>query len=173
MRYVINNQASDNSTPSAAAPVEPAQRPTSQLQVDANRRNALRSTGPRSAEGKARSSMNRLRSGWFARDLRVRPGDEERYLAFEAAWREALRPGGDDGLELAAFLKFVRACWHKREVVAAQNESSAALPEVFLDREARREQTRLLTVERRFELQAKRALAALRRQRSERLRRAA
>lgn len=36
---------------------------TSQARLDANRRNALRSTGPRSAAGKARSAQNALKHG--------------------------------------------------------------------------------------------------------------
>src|SRR5271169_160112 len=46
----------------------------------ARRANALRSTGPRSAAGKARSCLNALRHGRRARDLRAklaRTGDSE------------------------------------------------------------------------------------------------
>jgi hypothetical protein len=40
---------------------------TSQAKIDANRRNARRSTGPRSAAGKARACRNALRHGLFVR----------------------------------------------------------------------------------------------------------
>ena len=38
-------------------------------QIEANRRNAKKSTGPRSAEGKAASSRNALKSGLYAREI--------------------------------------------------------------------------------------------------------
>ena len=46
-----------------------------QAQIDANRRNALKSTGPRSPEGKAVSRWNALRTGIQARSV-VIPGED-------------------------------------------------------------------------------------------------
>ena len=52
----------------------------------ARRANALKSTGPRTARGKAWSSLNALRHGWDARNLRAkieRTGDKEALLLFD------------------------------------------------------------------------------------------
>ncbi|MFC1673976.1 hypothetical protein ACFL12_07520 [Pseudomonadota bacterium] len=48
---------------------------TTPAQIAANRRNAQRSTGPRTDAGKARSSFNGLRHGLYARDV-VLPGED-------------------------------------------------------------------------------------------------
>ena len=45
-----------------------------QKQIEANRRNALRSTGPRTAEGKASVSQNASKHGFFKRSF-LAPGD--------------------------------------------------------------------------------------------------
>src|SRR5438045_1517954 len=47
----------------------------SQRKIEANRANALKSTGPRTAEGKTRSSMNALKHGLRARTL-ILPGED-------------------------------------------------------------------------------------------------
>ena len=49
-------------------------------QIEANRRNAQHSTGPRTAEGKAASSMNALKSGIDA-ESSVIPGEDPADLA--------------------------------------------------------------------------------------------
>jgi hypothetical protein len=68
----------------------------------ANRRNALKSTGPRSARGKAQSRMNGLRSGWSSPSYRNlwRPMLEAPPCAVDATARAVLTP------EQAAHLRF-------------------------------------------------------------------
>ena len=58
---------------------------TSLKQIEANRRNALRSTGPRSEEGKQRSSRNALRHGLTAETVLEPLEDPEDYKLFEEA----------------------------------------------------------------------------------------
>jgi hypothetical protein len=52
---------------------------TTQKQVEANRRNATKCTGPKTAEGKAASRLNAFRHGLRARTL-VQPGDDRSEL---------------------------------------------------------------------------------------------
>src|SRR4051812_7273354 len=54
-------------------------------QIEANRRNALKSTGPTSAEGKQRSRCNAVRHGLTAETVIVALENAEDYKAFEAA----------------------------------------------------------------------------------------
>jgi hypothetical protein len=58
---------------------------TSYRQIEANRRNALKSTGPKSEEGKQASRCNALRHGLTAETVIGALEDAEDYKAFEAA----------------------------------------------------------------------------------------
>ena len=58
---------------------------TSFRQFEANRRNALRSTGPRTEEGKRRSRQNAVRHGLTAETVVIALEDIQDYQAFEAA----------------------------------------------------------------------------------------
>jgi hypothetical protein len=58
---------------------------TSFRQIEANRRNALKSTGPSSQEGKQRSRCNAVRHGLTAETVIGALEDAEDYKAFEAA----------------------------------------------------------------------------------------
>jgi hypothetical protein len=57
---------------------------TSLKQIEANRRNALKSTGPTTLEGKDRSRRNALRHGLTAETIIAALEDAEDYQAFEA-----------------------------------------------------------------------------------------
>ena len=57
---------------------------TSFRQFEANRRNALRSTGPRTEDGKRRSRLNAVRHGLTAETVVGSLEDAEDYKAFEA-----------------------------------------------------------------------------------------
>ena len=58
---------------------------TSFRQIEANRRNALRSTGPKTENGKRRSRQNAVRHGLTSETVIVALEDIEDYQAFEAA----------------------------------------------------------------------------------------
>ncbi len=126
------------------------------------------STGPRTPAGKAASSQNARKSGWFARDLRLAGSQQSAYVEFEAAWREELAPATLAEDEL--FSDFVRAAWHKREIVAAQNELTVSAHAAFLDEALAKQLDRLHRYERDFERRAARHLATLRRLQAERIR---
>ena len=53
-------------------------------QIEANRRNALKSTGPTTSEGKRCSRHNALRHGLTAETAIAKLEDSEDYRAFEA-----------------------------------------------------------------------------------------
>ena len=131
-------------------------------QLDANRHNAALSTGPRTEEGKARSSQNAMRTGWFAQELHIAAPQQSTFTAFEQAFLTELAPQGC--LELEAFSDFIRAAWHKREVVAALNSiAESDEPHSFLKKDEARELDRLHKYEASFERRAQRAVAELRR----------
>jgi hypothetical protein len=58
---------------------------TSYRQIEANRRNALKSTGPRTEAGKQVSRLNAVRHGLTAETVISALEDAEDYKAFEAA----------------------------------------------------------------------------------------
>ena len=67
---------------------------TTDRQIAANRQNALRSTGPTSREGQARSSQNALRHGLLSRNTLLPDEDHDAFQALRERLWEALQPEG-------------------------------------------------------------------------------
>ncbi len=67
----------------------------SQKKLDANRRNAAKSTGPKTEEGKAAASQNAVKHGLLSKFCPILPGeDEAEYNAFHAEMVRDLHPRG-------------------------------------------------------------------------------
>src|SRR4051812_43251247 len=68
---------------------------TSDKQVQANRRNAQKSTGPKTLEGKASVRFNAMKHGLFAQDVLL-PGEDETALKeLSKLLRDELQPVGE------------------------------------------------------------------------------
>ena len=91
---------------------------TSSKRVEANTKNAARSTGPRSAAGKDRSRFNAVKHGMAAR-LPVLPGeDPEAFRAHRDAWTAELQPRGQVERQLVD--RAVHVSWQLQRVNRAQ-----------------------------------------------------
>src|SRR5690242_4638693 len=87
---------------------------TSQLQVEANRRNSQLSTGPRSPEGKAASRFNALKSGIHAQ-AQVIPGEDAAELeALTQGYHDQFRPASP--LECFLVDSLIHADWQLRRL---------------------------------------------------------
>ena len=89
--------------------------PSSITKVEANRQNALKSTGPRTLKGKRYSRRNALKHGLFARDLfsefTVQSENPKEFESLHAQLREELQPvGRTEELEV----EYIAVCWWKR-----------------------------------------------------------
>jgi hypothetical protein len=90
----------------------------SQQKLEANRRNAAKSTGPRTRGGKNRARLNRLTHGMFCHDL-VLPGEcAELFGAFRHDLLDRLNP--QDVMELLLCDRIVSAAWRLRRLQSAE-----------------------------------------------------
>jgi len=90
----------------------------SQAQIDANRRNAQRSTGPRTAAGKEKVALNALAHGLTA--IKVVAGQEDRPLfeALRAQLQREWRPGSI--LEVMLLDRIAELLWQLRRVAGVE-----------------------------------------------------
>jgi hypothetical protein len=115
----------DSSHPLSAPPAEPQtpKPPVSESKILANRKNSLRSTGPKTLHGKRNVSRNAIKHGIFAREVVITAGDGEESLEEFHALVEGLmnfyQPVGT--MEESLVETIVSALWRKARVLRAEN----------------------------------------------------
>ena len=86
--------------------------------IESSRANGARSKGPKTPEGKARSSLNALRHGMLATVV-VLPGEsEEVFLQLFSGYVECLAPR--NSVEYTLVEKMAAACWRERRGMAIE-----------------------------------------------------
>ncbi len=91
---------------------------TSLKQIEANRRNAEDSTGPRSKAGKQRSSRNAIRHGLTAETVIVPLEDADDYSAFEEAIAASFDP--ETAVERELILRLASLLWRLRRTTSIE-----------------------------------------------------
>ena len=91
---------------------------TSAKQIEANRRNALRSTGPVTAEGKLRSRCNAVRHGLTAETVIGSLEDADDYQAFEVAITSDY--DAQSAVERELVLRLASVLWRLRRATAIE-----------------------------------------------------
>ncbi|MDE1969096.1 MAG: hypothetical protein KGI92_09325 [Alphaproteobacteria bacterium] len=86
----------------------------SEAQIAANRRNAAKSTGPKTAEGKGVANRNALRHGLTARHLVLFDEGLTDFAQFHAELRSALAP--EDAIEETLAERVVLCAWRLRRM---------------------------------------------------------
>ncbi len=115
----------DPSLKSSTPPTElhACKRPVSERKIQANRSNALRSTGPKTERGKRTVSRNAIKHGFLAREVVITAGDgeervEEFHALIESLWK-CYEPVGI--VEETQVQTIATALWRKARVIRAEN----------------------------------------------------
>src|ERR1700693_787340 len=105
---------------------------TSWRQVQANRLNALKSTGPRTEEGKRISRRNALRHGLTAETVIDGLEDGEDYRGFEAAI--VADYDAETAVERELVLRLASLLWRLRRIFAIETDLFQVQAEILRDR---------------------------------------
>ncbi len=107
----------------------------SNAKIEANRRNAAKSTGPKTPEGKDVSKMNALRHGLLSESVLLPTEDAEVLDAFREGVLQQLKPMGE--LEQLLADRVIAAAWRLRRVaqievdVLDRSMNDVGLPELL------------------------------------------
>jgi len=115
-------------------------RPASERKIQANRRNALRSTGPKTVRGKRTVARNAIKHGLLAREVVITAGDgkesSEEFHALVGQLWEDYQPVGV--VEESLVQTIANCWWRKARVLRAENgEIRKRLDTLAMDREQR------------------------------------
>ena len=105
---------------------------TSFRQIEANRRNALRSTGPKTEDGKWRSRQNAVRHGLTSETVIAALEDIEDYQAFEAA--VIADYDARTAVERELVLRLASLLWRIRRATAIETDLLQIQAEILEDR---------------------------------------
>ncbi len=105
---------------------------TSFRQIEANRRNATRSTGPNTEQGKRRSRGNALRHGLCAETVIETVEDTDDYCAFEAAIIADY--DAQTAVERELVLRLASLLWRLRRATAIETDLLRIQAEILRDR---------------------------------------
>jgi hypothetical protein len=106
---------------------------TSFRQIEANRRNALKSTGPSTEEGKGRSRRNAVRHGLCCETVIEIVEDTEDYGAFEAAIIADYE--AQTAVERELVLRLASLLWRLRRSTAIETDLFRIQAEILRDRQ--------------------------------------
>jgi hypothetical protein len=109
---------------------------TSFRQIEANRRNALRSTGPGTADGKQRSRQNAIRHGLCAETVVELAEDTEDYRGFEAA--VIADYDARTAVERELVLRLASLLWRLRRATSIETDLLRIQAEILHDRREKR-----------------------------------
>ncbi len=101
-----------------------------EAQIEANRANAQKSTGPRTPEGKATVAQNTVKHGLLARTAVLHGEDWEEYTCFSEVLLDELYPDGVMEQELAD--RIVSLSWRLRRATLSQNAVFEALYDQYV-----------------------------------------
>jgi hypothetical protein len=107
---------------------------TSFLQIEANRRNAHRSTGPKTDEGKRESRRNALRHGLTAETVIDGLEDSEDYRAFEAA--VIADYDARTAVERELVLRLASLLWRLRRIISIETDLLRIQSDIARERQA-------------------------------------
>src|ERR1035438_657539 len=135
----LEDHAQDS--PAQSSPQNPfRKRPASERKIQANRQNALRSTGPKTERGKRTVSCNAIKHGFLAREVVITAGDGEEGLEeFHDLVEQFCEYYEPVGVVEESLVQTIATCWwRKARVIRAENgEIRKRLDTLAVDRALR------------------------------------